>query len=266
MHANPLLIPTAAGALLLFWLGGPAGRAAWRPAKWAARVAAALLAAPGLLFVVYYAHLFDGAAWFYRFRALPGTELSAAGLGFAAGVAGAAAGSTARKIAWGATALVLVLVPFVKPILTPLDLDRLRGQPRDGVVLQTTFSSCGPAVAATLLDLLGHPASEQELAREAFTSRGGTENWYLARALRRRGFEVTFEIQPASSNVIPSPAIAGVVLRGGAGHFIAVLDSTGDTVTIVDPLDGKHTLAGAALADRYRFTGFFMTVRRPASP
>jgi hypothetical protein len=113
-----------------------------------------------------------------------------------------------------------------------------------------------------LLNLLGQPASEQEIAREAFTSRGGTENWYLARALRRRGLDVAFDIEPTGSSTIPSPAIAGVVLRGGVGHFIAVLGSADDTVTIVDPLDGKHTLDRAALSDRYRFTGFFMTVRR----
>ncbi len=113
--------------------------------------------------------------------------------------------------------------------------------------------------------MLGRPASEQEIAREAFTSRGGTENWYLARALRRRGFDVTFDIEPAASGIIRSPAIAGVVLRGGAGHFIAILESAGDAVTLVDPLDGKHTIAKAALNDRYRFTGFFMAVRPPAS-
>ena len=165
------------------------------------------------------------------------------------------------KLVAPAVLLSLVLVPYAKPVLSPLAFDRPRTQPGDGTVLQSTFSTCGPASAATLLNLLGRPASEQELARESFTSRGGTENWYLARALRRRGLDVAFEIQPADSVVVPSPAIAGVVLRGGAGHFIAILDSAGAEVTFVDPLEGKHTIKKADLAARYRLTGFFMVVR-----
>jgi predicted double-glycine peptidase len=136
------------------------------------------------------------------------------------------------------------------------------------------MSTCGPASAATLLNVLGHPASEQELARESFTSRGGTENWYLARALRRRGLDVAFELRPTVDGVlpsvipddIPSLAIAGVLLPGRAGHFIAILGSDGDSVTFADPIDGKHTMTRAQLLERYHFTGFFMVVRRPVRP
>ena len=259
-----MAIPTIAGSFLLFWLGRVAGnRIVAVRARFVALTFGAAIAIPGLLFVVYYAHLFDGASWFYRFRSLPATELSACGLGFIAGLAQAwlrpAAGP--GKLVAPAVVLSLVLVPYAKPVLSPLAFDRPRTQPGDGTVLQSTFSTCGPASAATLLNLLERPASEQELARESFTSRGGTENWYLARALRRRGLDVAFEIQAADSVVVPSPAIAGVVLPGGAGHFIAILDSAGAQVTFVDPLEGKHTVETSDLRQRYRLTGFFMVVR-----
>src|SRR5260370_33026524 len=61
--------------------------------------------------------------------------------------------------------------------------------------LQTTYSTCGPASSASLLQAFGQDASEQQLARESFTSKGGTEIWYLARAFRRRGFRTNFVIQ-----------------------------------------------------------------------
>jgi hypothetical protein len=40
-------------------------------------VVAAGAAIPGILFVLYYSHLFDNAAWFYNLRAIRYTELLA---------------------------------------------------------------------------------------------------------------------------------------------------------------------------------------------
>jgi hypothetical protein len=171
---------------------------------------AAVVALPGILFALYYVHLYDHAPWFYSFRSLPGTELSAGGLGFIAGVAHARLrADSGGKILLPLALALLVLVPFIKPILSPVEFARPRAQPADGTVLQSTPSTCGPASAATLLNVLGHPTSERELAAESFTSVSGTENWYLARALRRRGFDVTFEFRPLEDIAIPSPSIAG---------------------------------------------------------
>jgi hypothetical protein len=83
-----------------------------------------------------------------------------------------------------------------------------------------------------------------------------------ARAFRRRGFRARFLIQPDSPGNLPSPAIAGVVLRGGAGHFVAVLSQTPDQVVIADPMIGKLAIDRKDLHNRYRFTGFFLVVER----
>jgi len=192
---------------------------------------------------------------------------SGCGLGFIAGLVHSwwQPESFGEKAVVPSVLLVLVLIPFVKPLLDPLDLSQLKDRMDGEVCLQSTFSTCGPASAATILRAFGEEATERQLASECLTSRGGTEVWYIARALQRRGFDPKVVIQSGDSENWPSPAIAGVVLRGGAGHFIAVMNSAGDLVTIADPLKGKFVFTRAELRNRYHFTGFFLVVRRMPS-
>ncbi len=224
---------------------------------------ASIPATPALVFALYYTHLFDSAAWFYAFRAAEWSELSAAGLGALAGAIHASLEPrTAReKLVVPVAAALVLSVPYLKPLLAPLDFSRLHDRWSDGVCLQSTLSTCGPSSAATLLRSLGRTASEAELASECLTSASGTENWYLARAFRRRGLQTRFVIQSPDDPHIPSPAIAGVVLRGGSGHFVAILHDTPTHVTIADPLKGKMVVEKKKLSAHYRFTGFFLTVR-----
>ena len=66
--------------------------------------------------------------------------------------------------------------------------------------------------------------------------------------------------------VLPSPAIAGVLLPGHAGHFIALLTRDGNQVTFVDPMKGKAMLSVAQLKDQYHFTGFFLLLSQLRKP
>src|SRR5205823_4482151 len=209
-----------------------------------------------------YLHLFDRWAWFYEFRSLPGTELAGSGIGLLAGFLFAASGAQPRivRFAIPVLALLVVFVPFAKPVLRPLNATSFADRWKDGVCLQSTPSSCGPACVATLLREAGQEVSERELARECFTYSGGTENWYLARSLRSRGLGVRYEVSSRDPASIPCPSIAGVGVAG-AGHFITVLRRNGDSYVVGDPLFGRLTLAAADLRTRYRFTGFFMIVR-----
>ena len=226
-------------------------------------LAGLILAVPGLLFALYYTHLFDNAAWFYRFRILRFTEFLPAGLGLFAGIAYAwfDPESLGERLVIPAGLLVLVLTPFVKPLLDPIELERLRGICESEVCMQSTFSTCGPSSAATLLKEFGETASEKQLARECLTSRSGTEIWYIARAFERRGFRASIVIQRPEDLSPPSPAIAGVVLPGGAGHFIAIMSVTPEEVTIGDPMKGKFVVKRADLRAYYHFTGFFLVVQ-----
>ena len=135
----------------------------------------------------------------------------------------------------------------------------------DGVCLQSSESSCGPASAATLLRLAGVMASEQDIARESFTTRRGTENWYLIRTMRRLGLQVDYRIQTADVNALPYPAIVGVRMNGviGPGHFIVVLGKSGDKYIMGDPMRGREEVEPKELLHRYYFTGFSMVAEIP---
>jgi len=269
MNLNPIVFPTFILSVALFLAGSwLAGRAHSRLVQVGVIVLAGLLAIPGLLFVLYYLHLFDNARWFYVFRALPGSELAASGLGFAVGGLQRLCQSRTpgERLVAPAVLAVLLIVPFMKAALDPVDYTRLHRTCESEVCLQSTPSTCGPSSAATLLKSFGQTASEEELARECFTYRGGTEIWYVARAFRRRGFIADFLIQPRERVSPPAPAIAGVVLPGGAGHFIAILSENADEITIGDPLKGKRVVPRKELMNTYHFTGFFLVIRQSAGP
>jgi predicted double-glycine peptidase len=264
MQLNPAALFAILCAVALYRLGSfLEKKTVSRPGRACLIFVAIVLAVPGILFVLYYTHLFDSAAWFYRFRALPYTELVVGGTGLLAGVLNSwfAPESLGEKLAVPAVLAVLLIVPFMKPVLDPLDLNQLRDRCDGEVCMQSTFSTCGPSSAATILKLLGQTASEQTLARESFTSRGGTEIWYMARAFERRGFHASVLIQPLDQLSPPSPAIAGVVLPGGAGHFIAIMSQTVDEVTIGDPMKGKLVVKKPDLKGWYHFTGFFLVIQ-----
>jgi hypothetical protein len=255
MNVNPALAPIAVLAISFFF----AGAALERRYPRAALVFGAILAMPGLLAVLYYAHLFDRWPWFYEARSLPFSELTFSGLGFLGGTLYRWHGPETwkQRLAVPFVTAVILLVPFMKPLIDPLDVNTLKDRCNGTVCLQSSFATCGPASAATILRVFGQRVTERDLAVESFTYRGGTEVWYLARALRRRGNLAEFVF---SDNTLPYPAVAGVRLRGGAGHFIAVLSATSQTVTVADPLSGEVTLALKDLQKMYQFTGFFLKI------
>ncbi|WP_031497673.1 cysteine peptidase family C39 domain-containing protein [Bryobacter aggregatus] len=261
MLLNPLLIPTLLLAIPCYGFGMFLQRKTASTAHRLVLVAASLLlSVPALLYATYSLHLFDGLAWFYNFRALAYTELAAALLGVLVGVIHEwfQPETWGERLAIPFALLALLLLPHLKPILSPVNLLGMQNDCIGDVCLQSTPSSCGPASAASLLRNRGQMASERELARESLTSTTGTENWYLARALRKRGVPAQVKILSAANEAILSPSIAGVKIGGNSGHFIAILDQTPTHVTIVDPLHGKIIYEKEALKRKYRFTGFFL--------
>ena len=223
-----------------------------------------VIAVPGFLLVAYYAHLFDSAGWFYSFRTLRYSEISVSGLGWIVGFSYSSldAETLGGKLFLPAALLAFVSVPFIKPVLDPIDLGSLQDHCPTAVCLQTTYSTCGPASSASLLQAFGQGGSERQLARECFTSKGGTEIWYLARAFRRRGFTTSFVVQSPDHISPPGPSIAGVVLPGGQGHFIALLHENNGQITVVDPLKGKFVVTSEQLKARYHFAGLFLVIAR----
>jgi peptidase C39-like protein len=268
MNPNLLFVPTLGIAGVFFLAGFLMSRKIVRRVGTSfLLIASAFFAIPGVLMVIYYFHLFDNAMWFYRFRAMRFSELSASGLGVVAGIlhSNDPRDSIARRLSAPVVLLFFLMVPFIKPIISSVDFSHLKNQWEGDVCLQSIPSTCGPASAASMLKSFGQEASEKELAKECYTYTGGTENWYLARAFSRRGFDVEFVNKRETQGQIPVQAIAGVTLRSGAGHFIAVLAETPTDYVIGDPLKGKVVVSKTVANSQYHFTGFFMVVRLKAT-
>jgi hypothetical protein len=266
---NWLLLPTLAVGGLMFVLGVANARRVRSGSKaLIAATIAVLLSLPGLLFVVYYSGILGEPVALYRWRAMPWTELSSGGVGFLAGILQVwliprlkLSRIGTRALAPGLTAFVLAL-PYLKPVCQPLNHARLTDRWSDGVCLQSSESTCGPACTATLLKLSNRSATEREIAVECFSSKTGTENWYLARALSRRGVQPRFVRTQPQPEVLPWPAIAGVRLHPEyTGHFIAVLRRDSGNYVIGDPLTGRESLSLDELRERYFFTGFFLCIQ-----
>lgn len=225
--------------------------------RWLA--AGALLSLPALYNAAYYLHLLPETAWFYEARSWRGIELLVIPVGPTAGLL---ATLLPRRL------LLLPLLacvgvtwgPFLKPVLGPVRASTLHGTWTKDVCIQSTFSTCGPASAATILRTFGLSRSETEVARAAHSYIGGTEAWYLARYLRAQGLRARFVFRaPSIPSEVRPPAIIGVTVHG-RGHFIPLLGRDGDAFLIGDPMVGPERLNREQLEIRYGFTGFALEV------
>ncbi len=230
-------------------------------------MAATILCLPAASFALYYLHVIREPPGFVEFRSRPGVELLAAAWGLLGGLL------ERDPPAWGRTlsgkrpglrlSLALAFVPFAKPILLPVGLGApFRDSWEGGVCLQSTMATCGPCSLATVMRSLGLPAGEKEIARGAFSAMTGTENWYLLRYARRRGLRARV-VHVAGVEEVKAPAILGVRLGGGVGHFIVLLGREHGRLAVGDPLSGKVLLDGPGFAGLYGFTGAAMEFGPP---
>lgn len=150
-----------------------------------------------------------------------------------------------------------ILIPFLKPIFNPLDItDNTRWQ--DGVVIQSTASSCGPSSLTTIFNYYGRKDSEYNIAKHVYTSATSTENWYLARYAKSQGFTAQFLVQSDLAKV-PVPAIIGVKI-GRMGHFISLLSHKDGVYEVADSLSGRATLSQREFDERYQFNSFVLHI------
>lgn len=266
---NPLFYPTLLLTAVWFFIGL---RISCRVHSYWLPTTGVLLAIPAIIFAAYYSKIFGEAIWLYQIRSLPFTELAAASIGFLAGWLQYQRQSHPqwnRRISGFFIPFLTVLcvsMPYLKQIFLRPDWSQFKNRWIENVCVQSSESSCGPASAATLLHYFGKTGTELEIARESYTSRRGTENWYLIRSIRRRGLNADYAVITPDINHLPYPSIAGVKLNhaDGSGHFIALLGRTGDKFIVRDPLMGREELPLKELADRYTFTGFFLTFKSDA--
>lgn len=222
---------------------------------------ASLLSLPGASFAIFYAHLFPETSGYYQFRSIAGTEFLLVMLGIAGGLLASLLPRVLLIIPLLGVA-AFCTAPIIKPFIGPIPANTFHEDWDGEVCRQSTPSTCGAASTATILKMLGVKVMESTLAKEAHSYAGGTEAWYLARAVRSRGCEVTFDFRKAFSPEKQLPAVVGVRL-GSVGHFIAVLARDGDRYTIGDPLRGREVLTMEELKERYEFTAFHMHIHKP---
>ena len=266
-------MPTALVLTLLFFLllsvvgAWLAYRHPSKISSWSAALFLALMTVPAILYAGYYLHLVDEPILLYRLRALPGSEFLAGLIGLPFGCIALMLGRDQNRavrlsVIGLAIAPMLVLLPYAKEILNPLDRTIMKDHWSENICLQSTASTCGPSAAATVLRSLGQEANEAELAIAAHTSASGTEIWYLARALRARGLNVSFVATEPNPSTLPYPAIAGTRIGNetGTGHFIAILNREGERYVIGDPMIGRQVLSPAEITHGRFFTGFFLLI------
>lgn len=261
MHANFLGLAAAALSLLAFKLTYDRLRLRAAAAKAAWLGIGMLLSVPALLFGVYYLHVLPEWEWFYTFRSWPGTEFFAIFLGVAGGAIAALLPRWLLILPLFAM-MALAAVPYIKPVLGPLKDEAFRNRTQGEFILQSTSATCGPASTCNVLHQLGVSATEYEIARAAHSYVGGTEAWYLARAVRAKGLTPRFVFRDRFDPAVGMPAIVGVRLSG-LGHFIAVLRVENNLVTFVDPAWGSARVSFDEFRRRFDCTGFHMVITKP---
>ena len=260
MNPNWFGMACAAAALAGFFLSHRWAQQATANKRVLLAAAAGVLAIPGASFAVYYLHLLPEPGWYYVFRAWRGTECLLVLVGVAGGLVATLLPRRLLMLPLFCTAAV-TLAPVLKPLVGPVSAGGLSNRWDGDVCLQSTASTCGAASVATILRGCGVATTEAELAREAYSSASGTEAWYLARAVQKRGCPVRFYHSSGFDPNMPFPAVAGVCLKGD-GHFIAILARQGDRFRIGDPLMGAEELSRQELLERYTFTGFYMAIAK----
>jgi len=272
MFVNLNMIAAALIGAILFYAGRLlAGRLT---TLWSRGLAIMLLVVgcfPSLMFLAYYFHLFGEPLWYIEWRSLPYTEvlssLCAPFFGFISAknayLFPASKGLLRFPIAM--VGALLVFVPYAKPVLLPVSTAaHWSNSWRDGVCLQSSPSTCGPASLATLFAQYGMKRTEQEIARASYSCASGTELWYLVRYARRQGLPVTCRHEPSISQV-NCPAVIGTGV-GRFGHFIAILNEENGRITVGDPLIGRIIMTEAEFASRYHFDGCVLDGRKASRP
>jgi len=158
--------------------------------------------------------------------------------------------------------------PFLAPAFDRKQLAHLQTNiDQNGVCLQTTDYTCGPASAVTALRKLGLPAEEGEIAILSCTSfQEGTPTDILADALQREYGKDGLVVQCRAFNNISELKQAGLtlaVVKYGfmLDHWVTVLEVTDSEVIVGDPLGGLVRLSYDEFSKKWRFIGIVIKMK-----
>jgi hypothetical protein len=215
--------------------------------------------------IFHYAHVLDQSVWYYEYRSWHMADYVPSLAGFLVGAVSRIQRRVVNLVLVSLCAFVGCMNmygPMVKVLINPLDQTVLVDTWQDGICLQSTPSTCGPAALATLMKQRGYTVSETTIAQAAYTSGTGTELWYLARFARSQGVATHFVFAP--DTIFPH-AIIGTS-NGYSGHFIAILAIHADEITIADSLRGRLLITREALSKAFHFSGLSLVLTAPDQP
>lgn len=163
----------------------------------------------------------------------------------------------------------VVFLVSIWPLLTPMfnrkQLATLQTRiNNEGVCLQNTEYTCGPAAAVTALRRLGLPAEEGPLAIASYTSsETGTQPDILAEALQkeygRNGLSADYRTFKNIAE-LKQAGLTLVVVKFGfmVDHWVTVLEVTDSQVVIGDPLNGLEKISCDEFLQKWRFEGIVL--------
>lgn len=125
------------------------------------------------------------------------------------------------------------LPPFGEPRLSP-----------DGVILQTTMSTCVPASGANIAALLGIHTTEKELAKLFHTTRDGTFPAQALHGMEQLGISGHKVTATGGIQTVHPPAMLFVI---GDTHAVVYAGMKGGLVEILNPSSGKRLMPESRL-------------------
>src|SRR5262249_28580568 len=113
-----------------------------------------------------------------------------------------------------------------------------------GICMQQHVYSCGPAAAVTCLKRLGLPAEEGAIAAASHCGPlGGSDGWGLAAGIERHSPAAKCEYRYVERlEDLHLPAVVDMFVPNIGGHYMAVLEFSGETVVVGDPLTGLQRM------------------------
>lgn len=213
------------------------------------------LSIPGILFDVYYLHYFDDMYWNIEFRSINNIEILNSFLGltiwyiFAWNIKH----SKLQHFIYLLFTILLITIPYAKPILMPLELgNKVDDRRSNNICMQSTQSTCGPCTIATILKYYNINKTERDVAQASFTSNSSTELWYLIRYVRNLWLKADIIYTDKAEN-LPTPSLVWTTVMSSYGHFISLLKNKDWIFTIWDSISGKKELSIKKFNKIYEF-------------
>lgn len=152
---------------------------------------------------------------------------------------------TRGRRVWPAVSLACFLMVGFGSYLWDLQrpiADTLQEYHHDGIIMQTSGSSCAAASLANVLNYLGSHVTEKEAAADLKTSRIGTVSVRILVVARRRGFRAErFRLDASEWGRTPVPSVIFIdhPAAGREGHAVALMRRGNGIFEIWDPLAGR---------------------------